>query len=992
MTDAILSVDKRVFPLTSKFQARLDTIMQVIPSFWDQGPHAHFTLHGPSHSERIYRQRLAQLALELPENDRLTADENFIISAAAWLYEIGMQCTTLRPVLDFEWRAGIPLSPTQLLQVREKRHVFAQQMILRSVSRDHNGPTLNLGLTQADDYTQLIAEVCGWCSGEQLEDVPTELPVGGVLVRVRLLVALLRLADQLDIDSSRVNLDLLQAAPLSPKVRARWWAYHYTQTLPIEHGLIKFYYFLPSIHRDLRDHIRGLIEPDFGDTNMTLRYLMRNHRLKLLVDEPGIRYDQSSGFHREMSTDMVIYLREQIRPYPPSGRKEIMNQHQETSVANHCLLVLDFEHFLLQIGQEGHVLSEDEVNRLLVTLLKAAREHYADRIEGLAVGHWCRPDMQEFAESIKELYTLIPVDFQQTSAEVMGQELSERAQHGLLPHQTILVSPQRALMPIIKRLDSQEQSITNWVTNNEDDYRFQALTNHTFLSEKLNLSAGYKIERFEYEQTQTACILSLMSTARIGITFDAVAILLKKVVSTQASATWWRLWLINKNMLTTEKTNQEVLLKLNTQHPTIVTLEQKWQAAIKTLHMLTTDSQGVAQDVLLKELARHAAFKDDSGNILAFFTLLQREEVVSVNVHSSTSGYELPLWQLNTRNKGVLELIVEHYLPFLVMGLDHEMARSGHPVVHEHTMHGRLRNYIEANTLGIVYRLAIEKNWVCSEPDRRNTPSGKQNISVEPMLSQSEVRTTLLQRDILIDILYKAGSKGWQRDALWRELNGIRRFILPRTHVDQWLSIFQLEEIVSIEKDERDSECDHISLCPDTPLVQALIGRMHIYDVILTLRRFLHAVNAETSKPTSLVEERLARHMSRRLSRMVAPWVIEYGKTIHLIGFIAPSGQQAEEQLYLKKHFLVYQLDRRETETCRALTEIVKRLSRLPMNNGWVPQGAVLGEMTKNPLFGYMRNEHEYWINQAVYRAKTLERPERSEYATNVLLRAVNQG
>jgi len=51
------------------------------------------------------------------------------------------------------------------------------------------------------------------------------------MVRVRLLVALLRLADQLYIDNARVNLDLLQAAQLSQRQMARWWAYHYTQNL-----------------------------------------------------------------------------------------------------------------------------------------------------------------------------------------------------------------------------------------------------------------------------------------------------------------------------------------------------------------------------------------------------------------------------------------------------------------------------------------------------------------------------------------------------------------------------------------------------------------------------------------------------------------------------------------------------------------------------------------------------------------------------------------
>src|SRR6266852_896708 len=292
--------------LTGDLQNRLNMIMQEVPYFWERGPHAHFTLHGPSHSERVHHQKLAQLAQELPEDERLSQDEIFIVSTAAWLYEIGMQGTNLRPTLDFDWQPGIALSPAQLQLIREKKHLLSARMIRDSVRRDYDGPRPRLGLLLPDEYTELIAEVCQGCSHEPIESVPERLPVNGLMVRVRLLVALLRLADQLYIDNARVNLDLLQTAQLSPKQAARWWAYHYTQTLPIDKGLIKFHYFLPQIHRPLLGHIRALIEPDFErDANPIVKYLWDKHRLKLLPEaEPSVKYDQPSGFQREMSQEM----------------------------------------------------------------------------------------------------------------------------------------------------------------------------------------------------------------------------------------------------------------------------------------------------------------------------------------------------------------------------------------------------------------------------------------------------------------------------------------------------------------------------------------------------------------------------------------------------------------------------------------------------------------------------------------------------------------
>lgn len=80
----------------------------------------------------------------------------------------------------------------------------------------------------------MIAEVCQWISNKSIEKAPDDDVVDGVPIRIRLLVALLKIhADQLFIDSSRVNLDMLETVGLPDKEFAHWWAFHYTQTLPI---------------------------------------------------------------------------------------------------------------------------------------------------------------------------------------------------------------------------------------------------------------------------------------------------------------------------------------------------------------------------------------------------------------------------------------------------------------------------------------------------------------------------------------------------------------------------------------------------------------------------------------------------------------------------------------------------------------------------------------------------------------------------------------
>jgi hypothetical protein len=64
----------------------------------------------------------------------------------------------------------------------------------------------------------------------------------------------------------------------------------------------------------------------------------------------------------------------------------------------------------------------------------------------------------------------------------------------------------------------------------------------------------------------------------------------------------------------------------------------------------------------------------------------------------------------------------------------------------------------------------------------------------------------------------------------------------------------------------------------------------------------------------------------------------------------------------------VHKLDQCESAACNALTELVRKLSRPPFQDGGVPFPVLIQEMAKNPLFGYTRGEYEYWINQATHR------------------------
>src|SRR2546423_669198 len=113
-------MDNSFYIYNDGLRNRLNLITAEIPYFWTQRLYRHFTNQGPEHSERILRI-IFQLAQELPTELRLIDDEIFILSAAAWLYETGMQSPNLQPTLSFAYNPGFPLNTSQLLQIREKK-------------------------------------------------------------------------------------------------------------------------------------------------------------------------------------------------------------------------------------------------------------------------------------------------------------------------------------------------------------------------------------------------------------------------------------------------------------------------------------------------------------------------------------------------------------------------------------------------------------------------------------------------------------------------------------------------------------------------------------------------------------------------------------------------------------------------------------------------------------------------------------------------------
>jgi hypothetical protein len=960
--------------LSKPLRARLDAIIATSQSFWEQPAYIHFTSHGPAQSERVHRQKLAQLAQELPEGQRLTPDEIFIVSAAAYLYEIGMKSPNLRPHLDFDYQPGDSLTMSQLQAIRNKKHLLSEQLIQDSLQ----GKPIPLGLTPpGDGYDRIIAQVCRWCSDEPLDKVPLTVPVNGLPVRVRLLVALLRLADQLYIDSSRVNLDLLQRANLPMKQQAKWWMYHYTQVLPIANGQIPFYYFLPVTQKEYIGHIRGLIEPDFEfDNNPNIQYLWQEHKLRLIPHRsPTIQYDQPAGFQREMSREITVFLRQEVKPI--ATREPSLQRQDEPE--DRSLLVVDYENLLLQLGQEGYFLTKEDTSRLVVDLLREARDRYDGPVDALAVGQWSRPDLADVAQMLEErVYDLVEVNNDDHFVNRLSHELGQRLQTleaSGRPKRLILVAPHQKIATTVRDFTDKKHPVVAWISNLPEADIFRAVVqDFKPLSQLLDLTGQTTGTDFEF--CETACILRL--DAKLfgndnGILLAEIEPLLVSVEQISAHTDWWQLWLFSQQILI--PTNAADMFVLNTEHSSVVNTHHKRDVIIKTLQTLSQAGQNVKQEVLLNSVKNVSEFRDADA-VLDFLDLLKREGIVFRDARSDQTEGQ-PSWQLNSSHWAVVSLNPDRYLPLLILAIDHFLVYRKLPAIHEHSIVRQVAPYVGESVAEVVYKLALEDGLLSRQVSNQKRRHGDGNLVYVSLIeSNLKVGNTLRNRDIIVSLLSKKNAAdGLAKDALWHQLSNIKSFKLKRSEYDRWLSLLQRDSVVKIIHDPVNNKPDCIQLDFDLPLTRLLCGRMNVYSLIRNLR-IMRATSPAHKRPSGELVDRLARFVTYG-NKQEAGWILDYAKSIKLVDIEKKDTQNGKiDHVFLKYHSFVRQLDQREESVCQALAELVKSKQRGA--DGWVPRYIIVSEMEEDPQFGFSRGEHDYWLDQAIHRLRCInEKKER---------------
>ncbi len=205
------------------YQSKLDIIEQEAKKIWVKGElyHVYYTLHGLDHSNNIITI-LQKLVNGLNSEENLNETEIFSLLSAAYLHDVGMQCK-----YSDDTEKAIKISES-------KRRPYTFQDLIRD---EHHLRSRRYIKEHAKDLKldHIEAECIGLISeGHRKTKLDTkeydDSPIGFKSIRIRLLTALLRLADELDISYTRAPetlFDILKNE-MPDYSRLQWLKHYYT--------------------------------------------------------------------------------------------------------------------------------------------------------------------------------------------------------------------------------------------------------------------------------------------------------------------------------------------------------------------------------------------------------------------------------------------------------------------------------------------------------------------------------------------------------------------------------------------------------------------------------------------------------------------------------------------------------------------------------------------------------------------------------------------
>lgn len=219
----------------------LNLIRGVMESIWAKEVRIvqNYTDHGEEHSVRV--ANFVEDLLNINPHIKFSEQEIYLLLAGIYLHDIGMQCdianyTKIKEKAEglgakfkevFSTKKASGYSLEEQNEIRDNHHYLSAAWI-DYLYEEENEVLHSAIISIPDDLVEDLMDVCKFHSKLSINDCEDTFKFDPNS-RKRMVVAILRFADELDISSRRVKLDTVKIFSISPKNSFYWWLHNHTK-------------------------------------------------------------------------------------------------------------------------------------------------------------------------------------------------------------------------------------------------------------------------------------------------------------------------------------------------------------------------------------------------------------------------------------------------------------------------------------------------------------------------------------------------------------------------------------------------------------------------------------------------------------------------------------------------------------------------------------------------------------------------------------------
>lgn len=264
----------------AEFARSMTNIQAAADRIWAAPQHLFYTGHSVEHSRRIL-EHLAQLTRDCD----LNRGEAYVLAAAAFLHDIGMQ----------------------RIERGKSLHAIRDEHAEIGAAWVENTPD-SLGVLgkYADDIARIVR---AHRDTELAEPDYHDQHVAPYRLRIALLGALLHLADELELDYRRVDMERLAYQDVPGDSQVHWFRHDYITFVAInpDEGIIRAYWRFPKgCEDDYRSLIADWLQEILSNKLRQLGPYLRSHNVRFELVDPDV---QNSHNAKALTPEALVELR-----------------------------------------------------------------------------------------------------------------------------------------------------------------------------------------------------------------------------------------------------------------------------------------------------------------------------------------------------------------------------------------------------------------------------------------------------------------------------------------------------------------------------------------------------------------------------------------------------------------------------------------------------------------------------------------------------------